>query len=218
MKNKRRAILVTGFEPFGGDAINPSWQIAQALERRRIAGHRVHALELPVTFGDANAVLADAIDRLDPAVTIALGQAGGRAAISLERIAINVIDARIPDNAGRQPVDVPVCADGPAAYFSTLPIKAIRAALQSAGIPAEISQTAGTFVCNDVFYGLMHAAASRPGMRAGFVHVPYLPQQAAQQREAASMALQTMIEAVRIAIETAVVSPDDVAIAGGATH
>jgi len=151
-----RRILVTGFAPFGGEAVNPSWLVAQALHRRQIAGCRVQAVELPCEFGTALDALDDALARWQPMLVLALGQAGGRAELSIERVAINVDDARIADNAGRQPVDVPVVARGPAAYFSTLPIKAMVAGVRQAGIAAVVSQTAGTFVCNHVFYGLQH--------------------------------------------------------------
>ena len=144
-------VLLTGFDPFGGDALNPSWEIARALHRRQIAGHRVLAAQLPTVFGASLARLDELLAAHRPALVICLGLAAGRAALSLERVAINVDDARIPDNAGAQPVDTPVVAGAPAAYFSTLPIKAMRQAMLAAGVPAEVSQTAGTFVCNHVF-------------------------------------------------------------------
>ena len=164
--------------PFAGETVNPSWLAARALDSRTIDGHRVTALELPTEFAPAIATLRAALRRQRPRVVVATGLAGGREGISLERVAINVIDARIPDNAGAQPVDAPVVRRAPAAYFSSLPIKAALAALQREGIAAHVSQTAGTYVCNAVFYALMHAAKRRRGMRAGFVHVPWLPEQA----------------------------------------
>lgn len=171
--------LLTGFAPFGGETINPSWQAVRALDGRRIAGHRVVAVELPCEFEAAPRALRAALRRHRPGVVIATGQAGGRAGISLERVAINLIDARIADNAGAQPIDVPVAARAPNAYFTTLPIKSALLALREAGIDAHVSHSAGTFVCNQVFYALMRALARRPGIRAGFVHVPWLPEQAA---------------------------------------
>jgi pyroglutamyl-peptidase len=161
--------------------------------------------------------LKDAIDELGPVLVIAVGQAGGRSDISVERVAINVDDAPIPDNQKRQLVDQPIVADGPAAYFSTLPIKAIVRALRAAELPASVSQTAGTFVCNHVFYGLMHQTAGR-ALRAGFIHIPYLPGQAAAHPGAPSMALADMVAALRIAIEVALVAQEDAREAGGQTH
>ena len=206
--------LLTGFEPFDGDAVNPSWQIAQALHGQRLQGMRVVAAQLPCTFEGAIGALRAALRRHRPQLVMALGQAG-RSVISLERVAINVIDARIPDNAGAQPIDEPVQAGAPAAHFSTLPIKAMLAALREAGIPAEVSQTAGTFVCNQVFYGLMQALRRRPGVRGGFVHVPMLPAQAAARALGAGMALDQQVEGVRLALATALATAQDLRLGGG---
>ena len=206
--------LLTGFEPFDGDAVNPSWQIAQALHGQRLHGARVVAEQLPCTFEGAIGALQAALRRHRPRLVMALGQAG-RSVISLERVAINVIDARIPDNAGVQPIDEPVQAGAPAAHFSSLPIKAMLAALREAGIPAEVSQTAGTFVCNQVFYGLMQALRRRPGVRGGFVHVPMLPAQAAARALGAGMALDQQVEGVRLALATALATAQDLRLGGG---
>lgn len=206
-------ILLTGFEPFGGSAVNPSLQAVQALNGRRIAGHRVVGAALPTAFGDSVRELAALLAAHRPVLVLATGQAGGRAALSMERVAINVDDARIPDNAGAQPVDVPVVPGGPAAYFSTLPIKAMRAALLAQGIPAEVSQTAGTFVCNHVFYGLMHLLA-RPrwrGVRGGFVHVPWLPGQGEP-----CLPLADIVAGLRTALDAAVTHAQDIREAAGA--
>ena len=146
---------------------------------------------------------------------MALGQAGGRTDLSLERIAINVDDARIPDNAGAAPTDEPVVAEGPAAYFSTLPIKAMVAALRAQGIPASVSQSAGTFVCNHLFYALQHRLAGG-GVRSGFMHLPLLPEQAARSPGQPSMPLQTMLTGVRIALATALTTRHDLRSGGGA--
>ncbi|MEL1264059.1 pyroglutamyl-peptidase I [Pseudoxanthomonas putridarboris] len=213
-----RTILLTGFQPFGGERENPSWQAVRALHGARIGGHRVVARELPVVFGDALKALRAALRETRPALAICVGQAGGRAQISLERVAINVDDARIPDNAGRQPVDVPVVAGGPAAYFATLPIKAMRQALCEAGFPAEVSQTAGTFVCNHVFYGLMHALRAQRHARAGFVHIPYSPAQAAAHPGAPSLPVETVTAALRLALRVALRTPTDMRAAAGAEH
>ncbi|HWG10589.1 MAG TPA: pyroglutamyl-peptidase I [Rhodanobacteraceae bacterium] len=195
-------VLVTGFSPFAGEMVNPSWQVARALDGAIIAGHRVSALELPTEFAASIAMLRATLRRQQPRVVVAAGLAGGREGISLERVAINVIDARIPDNAGAQPVDVPVVRRAAPAYFSSLPIKAALAALQREDIPAHVSQTAGTYVCNALFYALMHAAKRHRGMRAGFVHVPWLPDQARRHAQP-GMPLEQMMRALETVIRTA---------------
>jgi pyroglutamyl-peptidase len=171
--------LVTGFDPFGGSKVNPSWQAIHAMHGREIAGRRVVGVELPTVFDTSLQHLAAALEEHQPELVVCTGQAAGRAALSLERIAINVNDARIHDNAGRKPIDTPVIPDGPAAYFTKLPIKAMLLDLLEAGINAEVSQTAGTFVCNHVFYGLMHLLAQPrwADTRGGLIHVPWLPEQ-----------------------------------------
>lgn len=211
-------VLLTGFEPFDGEAMNPSWEAVSALHGKRIGGHRIEARRLPVVFGEANAALRKAIAETAPALVLCVGQAGGRAAISLERVAINVDDARIPDNAGRSPVDAAIVARGPAAYFTTLPIKRMHAALQRAGVPVEVSQTAGTFVCNHVFYGLMHALKRRPDSRGGFVHIPFSPEQAAGRPGVPGLPVATVVDALRRMIAIALRHRDDVRLAGGRTH
>ena len=211
-RNALPKILLTGFAPFDGAADNPSWQAVAALHGRQVAGHRIMARELPTEFDASLIVLRKAIRETRPRLVVCVGLAAGRDAISLERIAINIDDARIPDNAGAQPIDVPVLRDGPAAYFSTLPLKAMLAALHDAGIPAEVSQTAGTFVCNHVFYGLMHALRRRSTLRAGFIHVP---------RPVAGpdrMGLARLSEALRIAVRTALLAQHDAVIAAGAEY
>lgn len=214
-----KTVLLTGFEPFNGAAINPSWEAVRALDGWSGPDFQVVARQLPCVFGRANIVLLEAIDALKPDIVIACGQAGGRPDISVERIAINVDDAPFADNAGQQPVDAPIAADGPAAYFSTLPIKAIVSALRVRGLKSSVSQTAGTFVCNHVFYGLMHHAAGAAPLKAGFIHLPFLPEQAAERPERpASMALDDIVDGLRIAVEVAVAEQGDVAEAGGATH
>jgi pyroglutamyl-peptidase len=196
-------ILVTGFEPFGGERVNPSWQVACALEAQMLAGHRVVAAQLPTCFGASATLLTTLLRQHRPALVLCLGQAGGRSAISLERIAINVDDARITDNAGYQPIDSPVRKRGPAAYWSTLPIKAMALALQQAGTAAQVSQTAGTFVCNHVFYVLMHTLRSKAyaGVRGGFVHIPFAPEQCVDANLGQPcMPLEDMVRGVRLGI------------------
>ena len=198
-----KTILLTGFEPFNRETINPAWEAVQALAGWSTDAFTVQVVQLPCVFGQAHKALARAITDNAPGVVIAVGQAGGRSEISIERVAINVDDAPIPDNAANQPVDCPIVQDGPVAYFSTLPIKAIVQRFRAGGIPAAVSQSAGTFVCNHVFYALMHQL-SQPhapaGARGGFIHVPYLPQQAAAHLGQPSMALADITAGLRIAI------------------
>jgi len=212
------SILLTGFAPFGGESHNPSWEAVSLLDGEVIAGHRIAARRLPVEFRASLDVLRESIDALAPELVLCIGQAGGRAQLSIERVAINVDDARIPDNAGQSPVDEAIAADGPAAYFATLPIKAMLHALRDAGIPAEISQSAGTYVCNHAFYGLMHALRDRPATRGGFIHIPYSPAQAARHPGAPSLPVDTVVAALRIAMETALGTTADRRIAAGAEH
>lgn len=222
MNNTRKKLpvaLVTGFDPFDGEALNPSFEIARALDGEIVAGHRVVGAELPTEFARSLPALDALLRRHRPALVIALGQAGGRSGISLERVAVNLIDARIADNAGEQPVDVRIVKRAANAYFATLPVKAMLAALRAADIPAELSQSAGSFVCNQVFYGLMHRLGrSRSRARGGFVHVPYLPEQAKKFPGAASLPLATMIAAIRLCVETALTTRADLRYPGGATH
>lgn len=205
---------MTGFEPFGGDSANPSWMSAQALHGRLVLGHRVVGACLPTAFGTSAEALRDLLQHYRPDLVLCTGQAGGRTALSLERIAINVDDARIADNTGARPIDVPVVAGAPAAYFSTLPIKAMLVAALDAGVRAEVSQTAGTFVCNHIFYALMHELALRPPLahtRGGFVHVPWLPGQGQP-----SMPLDEMVLGLQVAIEAALANVSDIRRGAGA--
>lgn len=214
-----KTVLVTAFEPFGGESLNPSWEAVRALDGKTLGGARIVARQLPVVFSDVLGVLYAAMDEVQPDLILSVGQAGGRSDITLERIGINVDDARIPDNAGQQPVDEPIVADGPAGYFSTLPIKAIVAALREAAIPASVSQTAGTFTCNRVMYGLLHRLHTQGNrVRGGFVHIPYLPEQAAHHPGAPSMARDNVMQALEIAIRVSLETETDLKVAGGATH
>lgn len=209
--------LVTGFEPFGGDSVNPSGE-ALALMPAHIGELAIETGMLPCRFGDAISMLEAAISARAPDIVLSVGLAGGRAELSLERVAINVDDARIADNGGAQPVDRPIVADGAPAYFATLPIKAAVAAMREAGLPAVVSNTAGTFVCNHVFYGLMHLAATRfPPIRGGFLHVPYLPSQAAALPGTPSMALDQIVRGIEIILAVAAARNDDLADAGFGT-
>ncbi|MGJ7583128.1 pyroglutamyl-peptidase I [Variovorax sp. RHLX14] len=214
-------VLLTGFDAFEQEAVNPSWEAVRALDGWKVGRATVHARQVPCVFGDAIDVLASAMDELQPQLVLCIGQAGGRAEFTPERIAINIDDARVADNKGREPIDVPVVLGAPAAYFSTLPIKAMVRELRAAGVPASVSNSAGTFVCNHILYGLMHRIATSPALahtRGGFVHVPYLPEQAASKPGVASMALATQVEAFRVAIRTALTVRDDVRETAGRLH
>ena len=210
----RATVVLTGFDPFGEDSINPSWMAVKALHGRQVMGHAVVAAQLPTVFDASLQALRGLLKQHKPALVICVGQAGGRSALSLERVAININDARIADNAAAQPIDTPVVAGAPAAYFSTLPIKAMLVALQREGVAAEVSQTAGTFVCNHVFYGLMHALATLRGfrqVRAGFIHVPWLPEQGSP-----SMALDDIVRGLKLAVRAALLNSVDVKRGAGA--
>ena len=217
-KSSVPVVLLTGFTPFGGEASNPSWDAVAPLANKRIGGHRIVVRQLPVEFGASLQVLQAAIRETKPALVLCVGQAGGRAQLSIERVAINIDDARIPDNADACPIDAPIVADGPAAYFTTLPIKAMLVAMREAGIPAEVSQTAGTYVCNHVFYGLMHALRGKPRTRGGFIHIPYAPEQAARHPGAPSLPVDVVTAALRIGLRIALATTVDRHVAAGAEH
>jgi pyroglutamyl-peptidase len=172
-------VLLTGFEPFGGADLNPSWAAVRLAATSTILGVDLHTQLLPCVFGTAAEVLWDAVELLDPDVVLAVGQAGGNTGLAVERVAVNLDDATIPDNAGVRPVDRPIDPDGPAAYFATIPVKECVTAARSTGVPAAVSDSAGRFVCNHVMYGLLHRTATRrPGrLLGGFVHVPFAPEQ-----------------------------------------
>jgi pyroglutamyl-peptidase len=214
-RGAREVVLVTGFEPFGGDTVNPSWQACERLPGE-IGGLRVETCLVPCEFRRAIEVVVEAIERHRPALVVCLGLAAGRTHLGIERVAINVDDARIPDNAGARPVDEPIAANGPPAYFATLPVKAMLAAVRRAGIPAEVSNSAGTYVCNHLMYGVLHYLASTGAhARAGFIHVPAAEEQVLDQRGAPSMAIATMARGVEAAIAAAAAVAEDVKLAAG---
>lgn len=219
---KPARLLLCGFEAFNGERVNPAWTVAERLAGASLDGVRIDALCLPCVFGEALEVLDGALAAgPTPVLIVALGQAAGRSDITPERVAINLDDARIPDNAGRQPVDEAIVPGGPPAYFSTLPLKAIVHALIEAGVPAAVSNTAGTFVCNHVFYGLMHRLATRPdlvGVRGGFVHLPALPAQARRHLGMPSLGQATQTKAVRLLLRTALRTREDRIEPGGQLH
>ena len=192
-------LLLTGFEPFGGETLNPSWEVARALTGEVIGSMRVQSLQLPCVFAQAPQVLQAALAKLSPQAVLCLGQAEGRSEVTPERVAINIMQARIPDNAGAQPQEESVVPDGPAAYFTGLPLTRIVQRLRELDIPASISNSAGTFVCNQVFYGLQHTWG-RSDRRSGFVHLPCLPEQAARMAMSPpcpSLPLEVQVRAVR---------------------
>jgi pyroglutamyl-peptidase len=217
--NKRQVgmkVLVTGFEPFGGDRVNPSFEALGRLPSR-LGALDIVTRALPVVYGAALPALREAIAITTPDIVLSVGLAGGRAELSLERVAINIDDARIPDNGGNRPIDRPVVVGGPAAYFATLPIKAVVTALREAGLPAAVSNSAGTFLCNHVFYGLMHEVATGiRRFRAGFLHVPYLPSQAACMPGAPSMAIEQIVAGIEIVLSVAAARSDDLLVSEGA--
>lgn len=208
-----RTVLVTGFEPFGGESINPSLEAVKKLSNSPWQQVRVVSCTVPVVRYQAAQVVIEAIEHHQPDLVIMLGQAAGRHAITPERIAINLDDFRIADNAGNQPVDQAIDAAGPAAYFSTLPVKAITKTLQDAGIPCQISHSAGTYVCNHLFYSVQRHLEQR-AIRSGFVHIPLLTQQAVLGQQP-SMSLETIVHGLKLVILAALEHPDDIALAGG---
>ncbi len=211
-------ILVTGFAPFGGEKINPSWQIVKALPEL-ISGYRVEKLRVPTEFGKSIKVVAIAIDKLKPSIVLCLGQAGGRAHMSVERVAINVDDARTADNAGAQPIDDAIVIDAPAAYFCTLPIKAMVVGMTKKHVQAEVSNSAGTFVCNHLIFGVLHhIAVKQYPIRAGFMHVPFLDSQIVGRNDVPSMPLLAMIDGTKAAIIAAIKHREDIKSIGGAHH
>lgn len=199
-------LLLTGFEPFGGSAVNPSEQAVHALAKDPPPGIELLTAILPVDKTAGPQALLKAIAEGEPDVVICLGEATGRAVISIERLAVNLMDFRIPDNKGEQAVDLPIDPDGPAAYFASLPVRKIQEAVTAAGVPCELSLTAGAYLCNQVMYTLLdHIAHEKPGMLGGFIHLPCLPQQAAGRAEKTpSMDLATILGGLRAAISTLV--------------
>jgi len=198
-------ILVTGFDPFGGEKVNPAFEVLKKL-KKNIAGAKITLLEVPTVFSESVAKVIAAIEKQKPDVVLMIGQAGGRYEVTVERIGINIDDARIPDNKNNQPIDKPIDPEGPAAYFVTVPIKDMVQAIRKSGVPASVSNTAGTFVCNHLLYGVLHyLAKNAPHIKAGFIHIPLLIEQAIGKTNMPSMGLTTMVTAIEAAI-TAIVS------------
>ena len=212
-------ILVTGFDPFGGEKVNPALEAVKSLPSV-IHGAEIRWVEIPTVFYQSAEVLEAEINRYHPDAVLCIGQAGGRASLTPERVAINQDDARIPDNQGNQPIDTPIRLDGQAAYFSTLPIKAMVQAIKEEGLPATVSNTAGTFVCNHLMYQALYLADKKfPHMRAGFMHIPYMTEQVINKPNTASMNLTDIVRGIEAAIGAIVDYKDkDIKLVGGTTH
>ncbi len=213
-----RKALITGFDPFGHDKINPSWEAVSQLPDR-IDDLQIVKLKLPTVFRDSLVLLENAIDKHNPSIVLSVGVAGGRSSISLERIAMNLDDARIPDNSGKSPIDEKIDPNGPDAYFSSLPIKGIIFELKKNLIPASVSNTAGTFVCNHVMYGLLNTLKkNNSSAKGGFVHIPYLPCQVTDRSQLPSMSLEIVVDALKIIIEVSSKLDRDIVLSAGKIH
>ena len=208
-------VLITGFDPFGGESINPALEAVKKLPDT-IEGAEIIKLEIPTVFRKSLEKIEENIIKLNPDVVISIGQAGGRFGITPERVAINIDDARIPDNETNQPIDIPIFEDGDTAYFTTLPIKAMVKEMQDNGIPSSVSNTAGTFVCNHVMYGVLYMAAKKyPNIKAGFIHVPYIPSQVVTKQNQPSMSTEDIIKGLTLCIKAIVNNSSDIKTVGG---
>ena len=211
-------ILVTGFDPFGGDTVNPALELIKQLPSE-IDGCQIITLEVPTVFHKSIETIRAAIELHHPDAVLSIGQAGGRPDMTVERVGINCDDARIPDNEGNSPVDRKIFEDGDDAYLLTLPIKAMVKSMQQAGVPASVSNTAGTFVCNHVAYGVAYLAKKYyPNLKTGFMHIPYLPYQVADKRGVASMSLDTLLTGTLAALKAIIENEKDIQMAYGAEH
>lgn len=212
-------ILVTGFDPFGGETVNPAYEAVKLLPDT-IGGAQIFKLEIPTVFSLSGPAVEEGIKKYQPDVVLCVGQAGGRASISVEKVAINFVDARIPDNNGEQPLDEPLQADGPAAYFATLPVKAMVQHVREAGLPCYLSFTAGTYVCNSIMYNVLYMCEKRyPGIRAGFIHVPYACGQVIDKANTTpSMPLETIAKSLEYAIEAVAIDRADGGESAGELH
>lgn len=212
-------VLITGFDPFGGESVNPAFEAVKLLPDV-IAGAEIVKLEIPTVFSKSGPAVEAGIKEHNPDVVINVGQAGGRSCVTPEVVGINLADARIPDNAGEQPSGVALQEEGPAAYFATIPVKAIVQNVREHGIPCHLSYTAGTYVCNCVMYNVLHMAATKyPHIRAGFVHVPFATEQVVEKPNGTpSMKLTDIAKALECVIEATVKNETDVALATGETH
>jgi pyroglutamyl-peptidase len=208
-------VLVTGFDPFGGESINPAYEAVKLLPDA-VAGADLVKVEVPTVFGKSIDRLKMAMEREKPDLVLCVGQAGGRFDLTIERVAINMDDARIKDNEGNQPIDEPIFGDGEPAYFSNLPIKAMVANVRDKQLTASVSNTAGTFVCNHLMYGLLYMIDKEfPGVRGGFVHVPYIVEQVVDKRNMPSMSVDNIAKGLEAMIEAAVENQEDIKVAEG---
>lgn len=208
-----KKVLITGFDPFGGESINPALEVVKRLNGRKLDGGEVVMCQVPVTRYESIEAVIESIELHQPDIVITVGQAAGRTAITPERVAINVDDFRIPDNGGHQPIDEQVIPGGPDAYFTTLPIKAITRALQQENIPCQVSNTAGTFVCNHLFYGVQHYLRDK-SVRHGFVHIPLLPEQDSSGNQP-TMSLDVIVEGLARLAQVAIDNESDIAVTAG---
>lgn len=207
--------LITGFDPFGDDKINPSYEAVKRLADE-IAGVEVIKKQIPTVFGDAITKVGEYVKKYNPDFVLCVGQAGGRFDITVERVAINLDDARIEDNNGNQPIDEVIKEDGENAYFSNFPIKTIVENLKNNSLPASVSNSAGTFVCNHVMYGLMHMIDKEyNSIKGGFVHVPFIPEQVVGKKNLPYMTLEELTKGLTIVIETIIRCKEDIKITGG---
>ena len=207
-------LLLTAFTPFDGEKINPALE-AVKLVKDRIGNLLIVKLEVPTVFGKSIDTVREAIEREKPDFVLSIGQAGGRAEITPERVAINLDDARIPDNEGNQPIDEPIFPDGENAYFSTLPVKAMVEAIRKEGLPSSLSNSAGTYVCNHLMYGVLYYLDKRPVIKAGFIHVPYIPEQTKNKKEMPALELSEIVRGLEAAITAIVINGTDKKLAYG---
>lgn len=209
-------VLITGFDPFGGEKINPAWEAVKGI-KDTIEGAKIIKLEIPTVFNKSIEKVKEAMELEKPDIVLCIGQAGGRYDMTVERVAINVDDARIEDNEGNQPIDIPVFEDGENAYFSNLPIKAMVEEIKGQGIPSSISNSAGTFVCNHIMYGVLyHINKTYKNMRGGFIHVPFINEQVLDKKNQPYMPVEHISKALEAAIKAAVINNEDIKKSGGA--
>ncbi len=211
-------VLITGFDPFGGETINPAWEAVKVI-KDEIAGAQVIKMQIPTVVNKSIEKIHEKMAEINPDIVISVGQAGGRFGVTPERVAINITDARIPDNEGNQPIDIPIFEDGDTAYFSNLPVKAMVQAIKDAGYPSVLSNTAGTYICNHVMYGILYYIQKEfPGARGGFIHVPYAASQVVNKPGTPSMAIADITASLEAAIQAAVENETDIKAVGGAIH
>ncbi len=211
-------VLITGFDPFGGETINPAWEAVKAI-KNEIAGAQIFKMQIPTVVNKSIEKIHEKMVEIHPDIVISVGQAGGRFGVTPERVAINITDARIPDNEGNQPIDIPIFEDGDDAYFSNLPVKAMVQAIKDAGYPSVLSNTAGTYICNHVMYGILYYIKKEfPGVRGGFIHVPYAASQVVDKPGTPSMAIADIAASLEAAVRAAVMTGTDIKAVGGEIH